>query len=331
MKITNHHLRQNKTGIEICNLVPRILTHDANRSKYYSRSDEERSVNHWGQRKLLLSEIEFLTMYYDSAKLVVYAGAAPGTHTSYLSELFPKLEFHLWDPAPFTCKRSKKIKIFRDFFTDDVAKSYASKDSVLFISDIRTADPKVLSGIEVEEAIKFDQKLQMDAHLLMNPVASMLKFRLPWNSTGNTEYLDGKIFLPVWGRQSTTETRLVVERGADMKLYNDLEYEEQMFYFNTVTRVQYYQHDVEKVPGLCHCYDCASEVYILTKYLKIVKNVKLYDAILNRVQIMSLFMNKKCSTKNRTLEFVEDYKKISKVFRPRKYKDKEGKNVLTYA
>ena len=43
-------------------------------------------------------------------------------------------------------------------------------------------------------------------------------------------------------------------------------YEEQMFYFNNIIRVSYYEHDVE-VEGLDHCYDCASEVYILKKYL----------------------------------------------------------------
>ena len=36
------------------------------------------SVNHWGQRKLLLAEIEFMTRHGDQALTVVYAGASPG-------------------------------------------------------------------------------------------------------------------------------------------------------------------------------------------------------------------------------------------------------------
>lgn len=44
-----------------------------------SCSWQQRSVIHWGQRKLLLSEIEFLTLYGEDGMWVVYAGAAPGT------------------------------------------------------------------------------------------------------------------------------------------------------------------------------------------------------------------------------------------------------------
>ena len=64
----------------------------------------------------------------------------------------------------------------------------------------------------------------------MKPAASMLKFRLPWGD-GVSEYLAGKIYLPVWGPQTTTETRLIV---TDIKeaSYDNRKYEEQMFYFN---------------------------------------------------------------------------------------------------
>jgi hypothetical protein len=39
----------------------------------------------------------------------------------------------------------------------------------------------------------------------------MLKFRLPYTPPdAATEYLDGQLFLPVWGGRTTTETRLIV-------------------------------------------------------------------------------------------------------------------------
>ena len=44
-------------------------------------------------------------------------------------------------------------------------------------------------------------------------------------------------------------------------------YEEQMFYFNAMTRVAQYRHDVVGVPGLDYCYDCNAEVVILKQYL----------------------------------------------------------------
>ena len=60
--------------------VPRILTPDAPRESYYSRRHELKSVVHWGQRKLLLSEIEFLTIFSAPGDVLVYAGAAPHLH-----------------------------------------------------------------------------------------------------------------------------------------------------------------------------------------------------------------------------------------------------------
>jgi len=106
---------------------------------------------------------------------------------------------------------------------------------------------------------------QMKWHLKLKPAASMFKFRLPWGE-GKTDYLDGIISLPVWGRQTTTETRLIVV-GDKVKSYCNTTYEEQMFYFNTTTRVQYYIHQNDDI-GYDHCYDCAAELLIIENYIK---------------------------------------------------------------
>jgi len=65
----------------------RILSTDAPRTPYRRRHSDGKSVIHWGQRKLLLSEIEFLTLYGHLSKTIVYAGAAPGSHITKLSEM----------------------------------------------------------------------------------------------------------------------------------------------------------------------------------------------------------------------------------------------------
>lgn len=83
----------------------------------------------------------------------------------------------------------------RQFFDDGLAASYQGQD-VLFVSDVRTADPSALNEEEVEEAVQEDMRLQMKWVLQMRPSRSMLKFRLPWGS-GTTKYLDGDIHLPV--------------------------------------------------------------------------------------------------------------------------------------
>ena len=49
-------------------------------------------------------------------------------------------------------------------------------------------------------------------------------------------------------------------------MWNNLEYEENMYYFNNVSRVSYYNHSI-RVKCLDHCYDCAADVYIIGHYL----------------------------------------------------------------
>jgi cap2 methyltransferase len=247
----------------------RLLLRGAPVREYRKRGEEMTSTCHWGQRKLLLSEIEFMTMFPDH-QTVVYAGAAPGTHIPYLSSLFPETKFVLIDPAPFTCHATENILTKQEMFTDDIAMSFANQD-VLFISDIRAVDFRTATVIETEEQIAIDMNAQMRWHEIMNPIASILKFRLPWDK-GTTEYLAGDIKLPVWGPQRTTEARLIVKRGAGMRTYDDLKYEQQMSSFNTHTRVAIYPHtkrisDVGD-PLYCHCYDCVAEIRILEAYLK---------------------------------------------------------------
>jgi len=146
-----------------------------------------------------------------------------------------------------------------------MATQLAGRSDVLFISDIRSADWNHQSQAEVEAGVKQDMQNQMRWHLLMKPRVSLLKFRLPWEP-GTCDYLDGTVYLPVWGPQTTTETRMVVS-GSAMKRWDNVRYEQQMFYFNTVARVALYPHQV-RADGIDHCFDCSSEVEILRQYVE---------------------------------------------------------------
>lgn len=310
------HLLQNPDCIKIDKFdeKSRILQPDAPCLQYYSRKkrDEIITVNHWGQRKLLMSEIEFLTLYTDPdiEKTIVYAGAAPGTHINYLSGLFPACNFVLVDPAKFLAEPNEKITLRNDYMTDAIAKEYSDRNDILYVSDIRVN--------ETDEQLLLDNQNQMNWHIIMKPEASMLKFKCPYyksedSSNSNTyKYLDGDIFLPVWGRQSTTECRLVVPKDYKIKEYDIKQYEEQLFYFNCKTRVNYYPHDIES-QGLCHCFDCRSEVYILEQYLK--KFHKLSDTDLKeKIESMIAEISRKCSPhSNRTLDWIEPTWKDSTV------------------
>jgi len=139
--------RKHECPVHTLGELARVLSADAPRRPYQRPPNTERSVNHWGQRKLLLSEIEFLTVFGQKGTLVVYAGAAPGTHTNYLADLFPSMDFLLVDPSEFYAKPTNRIEIRQEFFTEQICREVREGGrDVLFISDIRTADPKVLDA-----------------------------------------------------------------------------------------------------------------------------------------------------------------------------------------
>ena len=252
----------------------RVLSADSPERDYVRREGLDKSVIHWGQRKLLMSEIEFLTLLSrDQLRNaeVVYAGAAPGTHVEFLCGLFPTVHFTLVDPAPFTVRESDSIDIIRGMFTDELAERLRRRFRdrvVVFISDIRTSDPDVDTSSESELKISSDMWAQQRWHVLMRPFRSMFKFRLPWDD-GVSRYLAGDIYLPVWGPQTTTECRLVTGVNSIAKtVYDHRKHESQMFYFNCVTRPSLYDHGV-CAEGLDHCYDCKAEVEILKRYLQL--------------------------------------------------------------
>src|SRR5271170_7957656 len=76
----------------------RTVDQDCRKLQYRKRRGEWKPQLHWGQRKLLLNEIEFLTVYGDRSDTIIYIGAADGLHLEYLSKLFPNHNFILYDP-----------------------------------------------------------------------------------------------------------------------------------------------------------------------------------------------------------------------------------------
>lgn len=226
---------------------------------YRQRRGQFKTTIHWGQRKLLLSCIQFLTKYQHLASKVVYAGAAPGTNIIILSELFPNHEFDLYDPRPFDSDLDDhpKIHLFQEYFTDDVARSY-KKQKVLFWSDIRTGS---LKDDDFEEQIAANNRMQETWHYLMCPEYGMYKFRLPYKE-GRTEYMRGQIWLQIWAPETSTETRLVVRKNPSRKIYSHRKYEKRLFYFNLITRQWGHYPSYN-----CQCYDCCAEAWILSKYL----------------------------------------------------------------
>jgi len=109
---------------------------------------------------------------------------------------------------------------------------------------------------------------------IIRPVASLLKFRLPYAEQGVSEpveYLDGKAFLQVWSPRSTTELRLYVTDPDSKKIYDPVEYEEKMFRQNNISRSwESFPHDfpLSAVSGLDYCFDCNIELHIWREFVE---------------------------------------------------------------
>lgn len=256
-----------------------------NRLKYQRRPLEWKHSLHWGQLKLHLTEIEFLTIvmqHYNAEnsnkKIVfVYVGAAPGQHNDALMDMFPNIHFELYDPNPFAVKPNERRKIHQRFFVDKDAKDLAeSDDYIVFCSDIRT-EPAT------DENVKENMDLQLKWWKIINPEWSMFKFRLPYAKFQNnkpiitkTKYPQGDIYVQPFVGPTSTETRLIVKKNAPIIDYDDHAYEEACFYNNTVTRTKKYKIDLIEKPTIPtvefdQCFDCASMIYILEQWGKISK------------------------------------------------------------
>jgi hypothetical protein len=182
----------------------------------------------------------------------------------YLHSLFSEESFNYYPPSnPFSSAVSTRLKkIKNDIF-------------VIFISDYRT-------GID-DSAMTKDIELYTRWIKIIQPDAYSLKFRLPWES-GTTTFLEGNIYLEPRLGPSSTETRLNyitpklydrndVIREYKKKKYDHDAYNNRLFYFQRHHRLAYHEFflisktDVfsklaDKIKGLCHCYDCWSEIEI---------------------------------------------------------------------
>lgn len=273
------HAGEDSTYVDVQNVFPRL--------DYSRRSalDEDVGRFHWGQYKLLLSELEFLSWArrvfdFDSATAttwstiqhVVYAGSASGLHIVLLSKLFPKLQFHCWDPAKFSDElkgyakaHPARVQLFNALFTEDEALKYADKVT-LFISDVRrfagkthglptaTADNDAMATIKDE-----DHQLQMMWVRAMKPLATMLKFAPPYVDPQITdlrdgdprvqyEYFNGLVCTQAYAPAKSTESRLIFAGVTPMVTYDRKRYESQYVYLNAIWRRRDFgNHDADSV------------------------------------------------------------------------------------
>lgn len=109
------------------------------------------SGDNWGQRKLLLAEIQFLTEYTDPERpaVVFYVGASPFEHGTFLIKYFDNVKFVLIDPRPVSPKilpyQKDRVMIIQGIFNESMAQQIV--DSLLSNTPAKDFSTKELRQI----------------------------------------------------------------------------------------------------------------------------------------------------------------------------------------
>lgn len=189
----------------------------------------------WAQ-KLFYMEVQFLlSQDLSTSKVVLYW--APyikntwGMHLFLLAKLFPELEFHVYDckNPESALKTLSNVKLTLRLFNDVDAKKYSQIPNLIIISDMFRA-PREVEREKVKREMRY---LQKKFYELIKPKVALLKFSLPYEE-GQSEYLSGDKFLPIYASNESVETRIIP--NGETEVYQHGEYLERMFYFNAVVR-----------------------------------------------------------------------------------------------
>jgi hypothetical protein len=315
----------------IDNIIPVKINDLDNNYKFNGDVKDMAPSCHWGQKKLLFSEIQFLTnvckkLNTKSLKdyAVVYVGAAHGFHFPILYNLFPELIWILYDPGKFSKEsymhpEKQKVKIFNQFFTDETikhAQQNAENRKILFISDIRVT-PK-------DEQVSLDMINQARWGILMGADFMLLKFRLPYNEPNtfkpktikdlklekkfinnhdfiakDTIYLKGDIFLQLYHPQYSTELRLFVEKNTnnkyDLQNYDYIDVENKLFKYNSeirlISNIEGYEF-LNIIPGYDDSLECVMEYEIIKDYYEYFHNIKDKNIIIRKLYDLNYFLEK---------------------------------------
>lgn len=231
-----------------------------------------------GQNKLFFSTLNFLIGIPQEPAVIIYVGAATGTNLySIARDLYPQHTYILYDCNKFFkgLYSLPNIVICNRLFTDEECEKISSGGppedikahiwtgaKIYFISDIRTGSKET----HEKEDIPLNMAMQRRWCEILKPEYAMLKFRLPWTA-GSTTYFRGLIFLQTREGYSSTETRLITN-CRELYNYDNDTYNDKIYYFQKNCRSAYHNLpiNIPYIFGICNCYDCWAELFILKKY-----------------------------------------------------------------
>jgi cap3/cap4 methyltransferase len=169
---------------------------------YRSRGRDIKTAVHWGQRKLLISEMQLLTYFCEAGKSywIVYVGSAPGSHLLFLNKLYDNIhEWELVDPGAWDNRLLQDVKhdaqtrfhLRNEFFDNNAAYELAARRlqraghpalaavyqySVAEALGIRqaTAERKVTDGSDAEAARTEEIPIQYEEPVVISASLNLL-------------------------------------------------------------------------------------------------------------------------------------------------------------
>ena len=321
-----HNLGVSSTSIQN---IP-IYIDDINiESNFNIKSKDLPPLCHWGQKKLLLSEIQFFTdiklKNIKSFKdyVICYIGSAHGTHLPILFNMFPDLIWLLYDPNPFSehVKRfgKEKVFIYNMYFTDETiehVKKNSQGRKIIFISDIRVTP--------TEEQVMADMSKQAEWGIKLDSEFMLLKFRLPYNNPDSIKlttlkdlninkkyisnpdfiakdniYLKGDLYIQLYPPPYSTELRLLVKKNKDGKYdldnYNNIQIENKLFWYNSEIRGFYIIEEynfLNVIIGFDNSIECIMEYNIIKRYYEYFENIQDNNIIIQKLYDINNLLNK---------------------------------------
>jgi hypothetical protein len=232
----------------------RIINSEDRKLPYRNRLIEKRKMVHWINRQSLLLDIEFLCNHGNLSNDVIFIGKY-NKCLPFLADLFPNHKFWLYSTVEPEYKHDNIIW--------QNSQEYPNSAIAIFNS--------------------LDMEQQIDMYNTINPLAASLRFKLPYTD-GETTYLSGKLYYPIWGSSTSTISKLEVT-SSEMQIYNNKDYESKMYRFNTCTRFQK-MNTIINMGNIPKNYDIVSELFILSNYLRYIGKPELeIEAYLKGLEI----------------------------------------------
>lgn len=260
-------------GLELNSYNKKDLGIDKIDLKYYKREK-------FGQIKLILNEIMFIEhMKSLKEKCTPFhvCGGAPGIHYDLLSDMYPEIEFILYDKREFyeNLKKKKNIKLINKYVNEDVVRREFDPSGV-FISDIRSLDITKLKNNNnplYKALIMKDMYSQLSYFYSSKCKYGMLKFKVIDNCMAS--YPEGLLWIQPY--INTNELRLVLNKANDFITYDGKEIDDQCQMINNYWRqTDNLQVDNQKIrdiidnnKNLHYNFDTISLIDILLKANKI--------------------------------------------------------------